>query len=448
MDDHKLAAESEPLRTGQGSAKRQGQPEPRRLASGMQRAGAVEPVPGSVAARLFEQGSAFDFFQAVRLLERLGDYSARPDGEESLRVMPVGRGGPPLSEAVRFNAHLSLSFPASAIYEIERPKEKLPIPTMTVTFMGLTGPSGVLPQHYTQQLIALQRDVRGPERHALRAWLDLFNHRLISLFYRAWEKYRFYIPYERASSPARRQLVAAEDPLTRVLFSLVGLGFSPLRNRLHVSVRAESREPAPGVGRGRLALLQRVEDQVLLHYGGFLAHRPRCAISLEALLNDYFGLPVQVQQFQGQWLYLDRSNQSRLAGGQARAGIPSKDAHNSLGVDLVVGDRVWDVQGSFRVRLGPLRYGQLTEFLPDQAATVERKSFFLLCHLVRFYVGPELDFDVQLVLRADEVPPCQLPEGEEGQRLGWNTWLLSKPAEQDAEEVVFAGQERVVIGGS
>ncbi len=375
------------------------------------------PAPaGSVAARLFEEGFAFDFFQAVRLLERLAPQRC-----------PVGRAGPPQAEVVRFRAHLSLSFPPSSIYEIQPATAELPVPVMTVAFLGLTGPSGILPQHYTELLLRLERDGKGPEKSALRAWLDLFNHRLVSLFWRAWEKYRFYIRYERGEYGGQEP-----DPFTQMLFSLIGLGFPPLRNRLRVSCRMETTADM------QERTLARIDDLSLLHFSGFLAHRPRCAVSLEMLLGDYFGLAVQVRQFQGQWLALEPINQSRLgaAGGNCE-----------MGVNLVAGDRVWDVQCKFRVRLGPLRYADFNEFLPDRSAVPARKAFFLLVHLVRLYVGPELDFDVQLVLRAEEVPECRMVSEEiSGPRLGWNTWVRSQAMTRDAEDAVFEGREVTILG--
>ena len=140
----------------------------------------------SLEERLYEEGFAFDFFQAVRVLERL-----------ETKRRPIGYAGPPSAEGCALRALLSLSFPPSAVYEVERPTAALPLPAMTVTFLGLTGPSGVLPRHYTELLLRLDREAKGPEKHALRRWLDLFNHRLLSLFYRAWEKYRF-LPSLRA----------------------------------------------------------------------------------------------------------------------------------------------------------------------------------------------------------------------------------------------------------
>ncbi len=332
---------------------------------------------------------------------------------------PVGLASPPRDEIVRFRAHLSLSFPPSTIYEVERPKAPDLPPLMTVTFFGLTGPTGILPRHYTEMLIRLDRETRGPERYALRTWLDQFNHRLISLFYRAWEKYRFFIPYERGEA-----LRAESDTFTQMLFSFVGLGTPALRQRLRVTARVEE------AGQPRERVLAEIDDLALLYYGGLLAQRPHTAVGLAALLRDYFELPLQVQQFHGQWLRLDADSQTRLGA-----------ANCEMGLNMVAGERVWDVQSKLRLRLGPLRREQFDAFLPDRAAITERKAFFLLVQLARLYLGPDFDFDVQLVLRKEDVPSCQLAPDGLGPRLGWNTWLSSQPRKLDAADPVFEGIE-------
>src|SRR5207244_6114260 len=118
----------------------------------------------------------------------------------------------------------------------------------TVPFMGLTGPNGVLPRHYTE-LLMRARDAKGPERHVVRDWFDLFNHRLISLFYRAWTKYRFWTAYERGEYAQPEP-----DLFTLSLYSLIGLGSQSLRNRLRVAVRSDPVRPEPE------RVLARVDD--------------------------------------------------------------------------------------------------------------------------------------------------------------------------------------------
>lgn len=367
--------------------------------------------PGTLPRRLFDEGYEFDFFQAVRLLQRW----------EPKRV-GVGREGPPQDEAVRFRARISLSFPPSSIHEIQKPTSRVPVPVMVQAFMGLTGPSSVLPRHYTELLYRIERDVRTPEKHALRDWLDLFNHRMVSLFYRAWEKYRFYIPFERGEYKG-----SEPEPFTSVLFSLIGLGFPALRGRVRmVAPAGVDEDDAP-----QERVLAQIEDLALLHFSGMLAHRPRCAVALEAMLQEHFQIRTRIEQYKAQWLKLEPPIRTRLGGALN---------NNAVGVSAVAGSRVWDRQSKFRVRLGPMRYARFLELLPDRAPVRERKTFFLLAKLVRLYADPGLDFDIQLVLKAEDVPRCRLAVGGTfGAHLGWNTWLLTRPASADAEDVIIDG---------
>jgi type VI secretion system protein ImpH len=335
----------------------------------------------SLAEELLEEGYRFDFFEAVRVLERL--YPHR---------RPVGRDASPAQEVVRFRARLSLAFPPSAIHELietngsDRPVE------MTIAFMGLTGPLGVLPRHYTELLIERKRR----KDHTLGDFLDLFNHRLVSLFYRAWEKYRFPLGYERAV--AQQQ---GYDDFSLSIFDFIGMGTKGLRGRLEIG------------------------DEALLFYAGLLGQRPHSASALVGILRDFFEIPVEVRQFIGQWLHLSKENRTSLGG----------EANNSLGVNAIAGSRIWDQQARFRIRLGPLTFREFNRFLPVS------KTFRLLVQFARYTVGQEFDFDVQLILKAEEVPKSQLGvTGERAPRLGWTTWLKTKDFTHDAEDAVFTGR--------
>jgi type VI secretion system protein ImpH len=366
----------------------------------------------SLKEKLVADFFEFDFFQAVRILERIAP-----------KRQPVGLDASPADEVARFRAHLSMSFPPSQIVAFDLPGDQRPNPLLTVTFFGLYGPSGVLPTHYTQLLLDIQRDVRGPERRSLREWLDLFNHRFISLFYRAWEKYRFHLQYERGEAFHREP-----DTFTLGIRSLMGFGTAGLIHRLGVHADAVDALGMDWTDREGVVprALARIDDLALLHYAGFFVQRPRNATNLRALLNDYFRMPVEVVQFHGQWLQIPESGQTRLG----EVGI--------LGVDAVAGDRVWDVQSRFRVRLGPLRFEQFEELLPDRAPSAERKTFFLVSQMARLFAGSEFDLDIQLVLQAREVPAAQLTDrGGAGPRLGWTIWLISAPPSADADEAVF-----------
>ncbi len=353
-----------------------------------------------LAEKLRQEAYRFDFFQAVRLLEWMAEEEAEAGGPQRF---PVGQDpAPRADEIVRFRAIPSLSFPSGSIAGLSAPEGaaaggKARPPEMTVACTGLIGPSGVLPQHYTALVIQRIRE----KDYALRDFLDLFNHRAISLFYRAWAKYRFPLAYERSQRGKTR---GEEDLFTACLYCLVGLGTGGLRGR------------------------RQVDDEAFLFYAGHFAHFPRSALALELLLADYFELPVRVKQFQGQWLHLGADDQCALASAKS-----SPRAAKRIGDNLVVGARVWEVQSKLRVRLGPLSYGQFRRFMPSGDALRP------ICQMIRSYAGPHFDFDVQPVLKAEEVPACRLGgEGPDPARLGWNCWVRSRTLERDADDAVFS----------
>jgi type VI secretion system protein ImpH len=331
----------------------------------------------SLSERLLTEAHRFEFFQAVRLLQ--GFAPRRPR---------VGTSGPAADEPLRFGSEPSLAFPASEILEVTEPEAGGPA-RMIVRFLGLTGPQGTLPRHYTALVI---ERLRGRDR-TLADFLDLFNHRLVSLFYRAWEKYHPHLWVE----PEGR------DELSTMLYSLIGLGTRGLR--------------------GRLA----VPDRALLFYAGLLAQHPRSAVGLEAIVGDYFGeLPARVEQFVGQWLRLEPDSLTRLA---------PFDGNNRLGLDAVIGERVWHTQSKFRVVLGPMSYARFCDFLPTGAASHEALD------LARFYAGLDLDVEFRLLIRADEVPTTRLGStGPQATRLGWSTWLVNRRRTTDADDVHFTAE--------
>jgi type VI secretion system protein ImpH len=330
-------------------------------------------APANIPARLREAPYSFEFFQAVRLLT--GGLSSR---------QPVGRFHAPSTEVARFSPHATLTFPASEIQSLAWPEDGPPV--MSVNFMGLTGPMGVLPLYYTE--LVMER-LRARDT-TLRDFLDIFNHRCVSLFYQAWEKYRFPVALERGASSC----------FTDLLLSFIGLGTGALTNR------------------------QAVKDETLLYYAGLLGQHPRSAIALEQLLADYFDVPVEVEQFVGAWRSLDRDTQSRFQ--------DTGDCSEQLGGGAVIGDEVWDLQSRVRLKLGPLPLERYLDFLPSGTA------YDPLQAITRFYSSDELDFEVQLILQREEVPACVLGAGgEQAPRLGWATWVKSVPMDRDPADAVL-----------
>jgi type VI secretion system protein ImpH len=344
-----------------------------------------------VVDRLIEEPHAFEFFQAVQVLERAARRATDAPGGGR-----VGEDVSPREEAVRFSAYQALMFPSAEVLD-SKPQVQADVdvprrpPELAVGFLGLTGPSGVLPQHYTELLIRNLRD----KNLAVRDFFDIFNHRLISLFHRAWEKYRLPAAYERQAPD--------EDAVTSCLMAIVGLDTPHLR--------------------GRLA----VDDEAIVHFAGHYAHWPRSVAALEAILSDFFERPVRIQQFHGRWTWLLPDEFTALPTRTMPEG-----SFAQLGMNAVVGERVWDVQGSFRIRIGPVRYQQFIGFMPGS------KDLAQLVDLTRLFVGPTFSFDMQLTLAKEDVPYLGLATaGEYVPRLGWNTWLKHEEFRKDASDAVF-----------
>jgi type VI secretion system protein ImpH len=345
----------------------------------------------ALSRQLQEQSHRFEFFQAVRLMHQLAVAA------ESGTRRPLGADFSPAQEVVRFRAMPSHSFPAGSVVEVRPGKAQDAPPEMTAAFHGLTGPQGVLPQHYTALLI---ERVRAKD-FSLRDFLDMFNHRALSHFYRAWRKYRFPFAYEDTAL----KKVAEDDLFTQCLYCLLGLGTGGQRDRAGF------------------------DDEALLYFSGHFAHWPRSAVALEGVLNEYFQIPTKVKQFQGDWLYLAVEDRSAMPS-VGRAG-----QYTALGKEAVVGSRVWDVESKFRLRLGPLSYAEFRRLLPDG------DMLRPICEMVRLYAGMHLEFDVQLVLKRREVPRCRLGgDAAGGSRLGWNTWVRHGEFPSDVDDAIFTSK--------
>jgi type VI secretion system protein ImpH len=328
------------------------------------------------------EGYLFDFFQLVHLLE---NWLGKP--------VRIGRGGPFRAEPLRLKPDPTLVFSPADVRKIEEPTEAdrgedphRPVPwdyRITVNFMGLYGVAAPTPVYLTE-LIGFT-DVDADE---LTDFLDLFNHRVLSLFYRAWLKYRYAWRYEPGGL----------DEISGHLLSFIGLEDPQTRART-------------GLPSSRL-----------LRYLGLLGLRTRPPVGLKIMVSDHFGgVPARVEERMFRWVTIPPEGRNRLG-----------EANSTLGVDLSVGEKVPDRAGKFRLSIGPLGFAEYLTFLPDQAKLREA------CSLSRLWVGERFDYDVELVVKREEIPEMQMQEGSIA-RLGWTSWVTSAPGLAADPQIVFAG---------
>ena len=329
-----------------------------------------------------------EFFDFVRTrLEQ-----ARRSGSHAASI---GGDANPAREAIRFGAAVGQRYVADEIVAArDTPAGRRDI---AVAFMGLTGPTAVLPDHYSEQVIDRRRE-RDP---ALADFLDLFNHRALSHFWRAWAKYRLPVAFEADAG-------RLGDPFSRALKALAGLG-----------VAGEA-----------------VPDEAVLAAAGAMARRVRSAGALRRLISGIYNLPVRVIELDGRWVRLNADDQTRL-----HAGNDDRPAFDALGVDTVVGAAVWDVGSRFRVRIGPLGFDVFRSFF---AANGPRAA---INDTIRRAVGGNVDFTLQLVLRAADVPMLRLDDPATPAALGQSTWLLAGASRSDRDEATLASDAPIATIG-
>ena len=326
-----------------------------------------------------------ELFQLVRALER----KAIESGHAGARRGAVGYDEDPKDEVARFRVRPTLSFApvgARPSPETGGPREIL------VSLMGTIGADGVLPFHYTE--LALQRlALRDP---SMVDFLDLFHHRSLSLFHRAWKKYRLPFAFEQSSN----EDVAEGDP-TGIFLSLVGLGTNHLREDLPEGA------------------------ETWMYFAAHFARRQRTADGLEALLEEYVRAPVRVEQFVGRWKPLLGEDCTRLSSGPDGNG-----RHDRLGESVVLGNRAWDVKTDIRIHVGPIDSTLFSRLFE------ERGSRGVLVPVVRSYLDGAIAFEIVCHVDPETIESCRLGEEEHGaSALGRSCWLCSRDPESYEVEV-------------
>lgn len=337
----------------------------------------TERAAGSdLTGKVLEDPSGFSFFQLIGLLERSVPGS-----------VPVGVDGPPSSEAVRLRPTLSLAHPEADVAHVQLLDQDIEGKTrylVDTTFLGLYGTATPLPPWFTEELLQ-----DGSEDSLTKGVLDLFHHRLLSHFYRCWEKYRYYVRYRQGGS----------DEFSKRMLCLAGL---------NVVVAQEERT---------------VPLYRMLRYAGLIVQKPTSASTLRAAIQDYFEtIRAEIRQWALRWGVIPAAQHNCLG-----------RRNNRLGRDLHLGELVKDRGGKFRIVLGPMKLDSFLGLLPGE------RGFRALREFVQLLVSDQLEFETELVLEKQEIPDLVLGESHRGARLGQTTWL-GKPG-QDEHVIVQTPRE-------
>jgi type VI secretion system protein ImpH len=311
----------------------------------------------------------FDFFQALRRID-----AANPD---RARIGESAR----LEDPVRIGQIPSVIFAPSTLADFQPPAGGRP-GRLSTYFFGMFGPSGALPIHLTEY--ARDRARNSNDMTFIR-FVDLFHHRMLSLYYRAWAAAQPTVAFDRP----------AADRFGAYVATLEGRGMPSLRDR------------------------DGMPDLAKLHFAGRLALQTRNAEGLRAILADFFKLPVEIEQFVPDWVYLPRHSLCEL--GQS-------PETGTLGTTASIGERIRVFHHKFRIRIGPMTFDDYMRLLPVG------RSLSRLVPVVRNYIGDELNWDVNLMLLKYEVPEVRL--GEAG-LLGWTSWIGTREDEGDAIDLVL-----------
>ena len=363
---------------------------------------AITPVAAEPAATLAEAAGATAAMTAVaeptaaappaRRADPLLDVASAPHRHDfhhvlrrvdahHARLPKLGTARRPVDEPVRLGQAADLSFAPSGLAGVTL-DDRSGKPRIEVRFFGLFGPNGPLPLHLTAY--ARERRMhKGDETFGRFA--DMFHHRLLLLFYRAWAQAQPTVSLDRPD----------EDRFADFVGSLIGVGGPAWRQR----------DAAP--------------DHARLAFAGLLSRQVRNADGLAHLLSGYLGMQVRVEQFVGRWMPLPAAERSRIG----RRAASRRMSTSQLGVSAVLGQAVFDRQHHFRVHVGPLSLSAFEALLPVGSALPALQA------LLKHYVGFEFGWDLRLELHKAQVPACR--PGLYG-RLGWTTWLGRPPGQQPA----------------
>jgi len=338
----------------------------------------------AVVNALANDPSQFTLLQAVRVIEAA--IMATPDNASKRAINHgVGLYTQPNNECVRFYNSHALSFSGSDIYSVKPPETSLMQWQCVTRFLGLTGSHGVMPFSFTQTVLERLKQ-KDP---SISAFLDVFHHRTLSLYYRASVKYSLPLNFENTHH-TQRKAKQASDPASAVLRAVSGLGTKGLDDQLSIP------------------------PQSLLFYAGLFSQKVRNVTGLKQLLSDYMQVPIKIDEFVGRWEDIIDDVRTKLPSAQSPLG-----QNVCLGQSAMLGKKGWVAQGKIQIIIGPLNAKQYLQFAPSGTALKAVNE------LARFYLGFDHDYDITVLVDKKDTPHSVTLSSKTKPILGWNMWLSS-----------------------
>lgn len=290
-----------------------------------------------------------NFYRFCQLLEQM--YADEP---------VLGRYETPVADPLRFAPSIDMSFPASELKFIERAPYVNRPTTVRTRFLGLYGVDSALPLGLLDNIIRREENYQ-----AMTDFLDMFNHRIITQFYRIWLKYHYPASF----------LSGGKDPLSKCLLGLTGLGIKGTAEQI-------------GTPSSRfLALL------------GLITQKTRTAEGIiglvRVLVND---AKVVVNEFYPIWQSID--NPAKL----------SSKEQLTLNGSAVLGSRFRECNQTIRIAITPQHKEQIADLLPDGQLHHD------LLALLRAYLGYQVDAKMTLYIQRHFLPRSRLTS--KNSRLG------------------------------
>jgi type VI secretion system protein ImpH len=316
---------------------------------------------------LVNEVKGYNFFQLVRMLEK------KIESNDELIVSLRSS-----LDFIKFKQRPNFSFRQNQIESLKYDKSKECL-NIIVNFFGLLGVNSPMPYFFTEYALDLVKE----KNYSLLDFLDIFHHRTIILFYKAWKVNQQIVSFELNN----------DNSYCKYLSSMIGQNYGQTNDYSDLPINAK------------------------LYYCGHLMNMTKSAESLRGILLSFFKIPVNIKEFVTQWIEIPKESKM----------IINNKNEIQLGKNSFVGEKVFSKTAKYKVVMGPMKLDKYKELLPNSKWHKYLIAWIKLCS------PSELNCDVQLLLMKNQVPLMK-----SGARLGYSSWVHSKCKKNEYENFEFS----------